>query len=78
MQTLPVTYPPELPVSQRRREIAEAIYAALGRRAPGFSVPLPLALALALAILWSAVTGLLRLPSRLTFASRARRRARGS
>jgi HemY protein len=34
-------------------------------------------LALALAILWSAVTGLLRLPSRLTFASRARRRARG-
>jgi GlcNAc-P-P-Und epimerase len=30
------------------REIAEAIYAALGRRAPGFSVPLKLALALAL------------------------------
>jgi nucleoside-diphosphate-sugar epimerase len=30
------------------REIADAIYAALGRRAPGFSVPLPLALALAL------------------------------
>jgi len=34
-------------------------------------------LALALAILWSAVSGLLRLPSRLTFASRARRRSRG-
>jgi GlcNAc-P-P-Und epimerase len=30
------------------REIADAIYSALGRRAPGFSVPLPLALALAL------------------------------
>jgi nucleoside-diphosphate-sugar epimerase len=29
------------------REIAEAIYHALGRRAPGFSVPLPVALALA-------------------------------
>ncbi|WP_134500944.1 heme biosynthesis protein HemY [Microvirga pakistanensis] len=34
-------------------------------------------LALALALLWSAVSGLLRLPSRLTFASRARRRSRG-
>jgi HemY protein len=34
-------------------------------------------LALALAVLWSAVSGLLRLPSRLTFASRARRRSRG-
>lgn len=34
-------------------------------------------LALALALLWSAVTAILRLPSRLTFASRARRRARG-
>ncbi len=33
--------------------------------------------ALALAALWSLVTGLIRLPSRLTFASRARRRARG-
>ncbi|QFU15112.1 heme biosynthesis protein HemY [Microvirga thermotolerans] len=32
---------------------------------------------LALAVLWAAVTALLRLPSRLTFASRARRRARG-
>lgn len=35
------------------------------------------ALALALALLWSAVSGLLNLPSRLTFASRARRRSRG-
>jgi HemY protein len=34
-------------------------------------------LALALAVLWSAVTGILQLPSRLTFASRARRRSRG-
>ena len=34
-------------------------------------------IALALALLWSAVTAILRLPSRLTFASRARRRARG-
>jgi HemY protein len=34
-------------------------------------------LALALAVLWSAVNGILRLPSRLTFASRARRRSRG-
>jgi len=34
-------------------------------------------LALALALLWSVVSGLLHLPSRLTFASRARRRARG-
>lgn len=34
-------------------------------------------LALALALLWSGVTTILRLPSRLTFASRARRRARG-
>lgn len=34
-------------------------------------------LALALALLWSAVSTILRLPSRLTFASRARRRARG-
>ncbi len=34
-------------------------------------------LALALAVLWSAVSGLLHLPSRLTFASRARRRSRG-
>jgi HemY protein len=31
----------------------------------------------ALALLWSAVNGLIRLPSRLTFASRARRRSRG-
>ena len=35
------------------------------------------AVALALALLWAAVSTLLRLPSRLTFASRARRRARG-
>ncbi|KAB0266423.1 heme biosynthesis protein HemY [Microvirga brassicacearum] len=35
------------------------------------------ALALALALLWAGITALLRLPSRLTFASRARRRARG-
>jgi HemY protein len=34
-------------------------------------------LALALAVLWSAVSALLRLPSRMSFASRARRRARG-
>jgi HemY protein len=34
-------------------------------------------LALALALIWSAVSGILRLPSRLTFASRARRRSRG-
>jgi HemY protein len=34
-------------------------------------------IALALALLWAAVTTLLRLPSRLTFASRARKRARG-
>ncbi|MBA1155053.1 heme biosynthesis HemY N-terminal domain-containing protein [Microvirga mediterraneensis] len=34
-------------------------------------------LALALALLWSLVTGLIQLPSRLTFASRARRRSRG-
>jgi HemY protein len=34
-------------------------------------------LALALALLWSAVNALLRMPSRLGFASRARRRARG-
>ncbi|PVE22664.1 heme biosynthesis protein HemY [Microvirga sp. KLBC 81] len=34
-------------------------------------------LALALALLWSAVSTILRLPSRLTFASRARRRSRG-
>ncbi|MBB4041262.1 HemY protein [Microvirga flocculans] len=34
-------------------------------------------LALVLALLWSLVSGILRLPSRLTFASRARRRARG-
>ena len=34
-------------------------------------------LALALALLWSLVTGLLQLPSRLTFASRSRRRSRG-
>jgi HemY protein len=34
-------------------------------------------LALALAVLWSLVTGLIQLPSRLTFASRARRRSRG-
>ncbi|HEY8380775.1 MAG TPA: heme biosynthesis HemY N-terminal domain-containing protein [Microvirga sp.] len=34
-------------------------------------------IALALALLWSAVSALIRLPSRLTFASRARRRARG-
>ena len=34
-------------------------------------------LALALALLWSAVSAILRLPSRLTFASRARRRSRG-
>lgn len=34
-------------------------------------------LALALAILWSIITTIMRLPSRLTFASRARRRARG-
>jgi HemY protein len=34
-------------------------------------------IALALALLWAAVTTLMRLPSRLTFASRARRRARG-
>jgi len=34
-------------------------------------------LAFFLALLWSLVSGLLRLPSRLTFASRARRRARG-
>ena len=34
-------------------------------------------LALALALLWSAVNAVLHLPSRLTFASRARRRARG-
>src|SRR5919112_412508 len=33
--------------------------------------------ALALALLWSLVTGLIQLPSRLTFASRARRRSRG-
>jgi HemY protein len=33
--------------------------------------------ALALAVLWAAVSALLRLPSRLSFASRARRRARG-
>jgi len=34
-------------------------------------------LALALAVLWSAVSAILHLPSRLTFASRARRRAKG-
>ncbi|WP_230530485.1 heme biosynthesis protein HemY [Microvirga roseola] len=34
-------------------------------------------LALLLALLWSAVSGLLRLPSRLTSASRSRRRSRG-
>ncbi len=34
-------------------------------------------LALALALLWSAVSAIMNLPSRLTFASRARRRARG-
>jgi HemY protein len=34
-------------------------------------------IALLLAVLWSAVTALLRLPSRMNFASRARRRARG-
>ncbi|MXQ14550.1 heme biosynthesis HemY N-terminal domain-containing protein [Microvirga makkahensis] len=34
-------------------------------------------LALALALLWSAVNTILHLPSRLTFASRARRRSRG-
>lgn len=34
-------------------------------------------IALVLALLWAAVTTILRLPSRLTFASRARRRARG-
>jgi HemY protein len=34
-------------------------------------------LSIALAVLWSAVSGLLHLPSRLTFASRARRRSRG-
>ncbi|MGO4706720.1 heme biosynthesis HemY N-terminal domain-containing protein [Microvirga sp. 2MCAF38] len=34
-------------------------------------------IAVLLALLWAAVTGILRLPSRLTFASRARRRARG-
>ena len=34
-------------------------------------------LALALALLWSAVSTILQLPSRLTFASRARRRSRG-
>src|SRR4051794_4232463 len=34
-------------------------------------------LALAPALLWSAVSGILHLPSRLTFASRARRRSRG-
>ena len=34
-------------------------------------------LALALALLWSLVSGILHLPSRLTFASRARRRSRG-
>ncbi|MDP8920477.1 MAG: heme biosynthesis protein HemY [Pseudomonadota bacterium] len=33
--------------------------------------------ALALALLWSLVSGVLQLPSRLTFASRARRRSRG-
>jgi HemY protein len=33
--------------------------------------------ALLLSMLWAAVTGLLRLPSRMSFASRARRRARG-
>ncbi|MGO4571968.1 heme biosynthesis HemY N-terminal domain-containing protein [Microvirga sp. 2TAF3] len=35
------------------------------------------AIALILALLWAGVTTILRLPSRLTFASRARRRARG-
>ncbi|WP_210496597.1 heme biosynthesis protein HemY [Microvirga antarctica] len=35
------------------------------------------AIALALAFLWAGVSALLQLPSRLTFASRARRRARG-
>jgi HemY protein len=35
------------------------------------------AAALALAVLWAGVTALLRLPSRMGFASRARRRARG-
>ena len=35
------------------------------------------AIALALALLWAAISTLLRLPARLTFASRARRRARG-
>lgn len=35
------------------------------------------AIALALALLWAGISSLLRLPSRLTFASRARRRARG-
>lgn len=34
-------------------------------------------LAIALALMWAAVSGLLNLPTRLTFASRARRRARG-
>ncbi|MBZ6075736.1 heme biosynthesis HemY N-terminal domain-containing protein [Microvirga puerhi] len=34
-------------------------------------------LGLALAVLWAVVTAVLQLPSRLTFASRARRRARG-
>lgn len=34
-------------------------------------------IALALALLWAAVSAILRLPSRLTFASRARRRSRG-
>jgi HemY protein len=34
-------------------------------------------IALALAVLWSAVSALLRLPARMSFASRARRRARG-
>jgi HemY protein len=36
-----------------------------------------IALAMALALLWAAVRFFLRLPSRMTFASRARRRARG-
>ena len=33
--------------------------------------------ALALSLMWAAVSALLRLPSRMSFASRARRRARG-
>ena len=47
-------------------------------RPPSRSATIALvAVALALALLWAAISTLLRLPSRLTFASRARRRARG-